>query len=113
VNFAVGYTGNVRDISHGVVLRSRITEMTREQRRLKTEIVSRERRIKRLEGQLVDARQGELARLDQRRQQLETQVQAEREAIKRATERLRELEQTGGRPTPKPQPPSTSPPETR
>lgn len=95
VNFAVGYTGNVRDISHGVVLRSRITELTREQRRLKTEIVSRERRIKRLEGQLVDARQGELARLDQRRQELETQVQAERDAIKRATERLRELEQTG------------------
>ena len=113
VNFAIGYTGNVRDISHGVVLRSRITELTREQRRLKTEIVSRERRIKRLEGQLVDARQGELARLDQRRQELETQVQAERDAIKRATERLRELEQTGGRPTPKPQPPSTSPPEAR
>ncbi|HUQ82370.1 MAG TPA: hypothetical protein VM076_14555 [Gemmatimonadaceae bacterium] len=108
VNFAIGYTGNVRDISHGVVLRSRITELTREQRRLKTEIVSRERRIKRLEGQLVDARQGELARLDQRRVQLETQVQAEREAIKRATDRLRELE-AGGRPTPKPQPPPTSP----
>jgi hypothetical protein len=109
VNFAIGYTGNVRDISHGVVLRSRITELTREQRRLKTEIVSRERRIKRLEGQLVDARQGELARLDQRRQQLETQVQAEREAIKRATDRLRELEQSGGRPVPK-SPPATTPP---
>lgn len=106
LNFAVGYTGNVRDISRGVVLRSRITEMTREQRRLKTEIASRERRIKRLEGQLVDARAGELARLDQRRQQLETEVQAERDAIKRATDRLKELEQTGGRPTPpKPQTP--------
>jgi hypothetical protein len=110
VNFAIGYTGNVRDISHGVVLRSRITEMTREQRRLKTEIASRERRIKRLEGQLVDARQGELARLDRRRQDLETQVQAEREAIKRATDRLRELEQSGGRPVPPKVPPPSTPP---
>jgi hypothetical protein len=92
-NVALGYTGNIRDVSHGVVLRSRITELTREQRRLRTEIASRERRIKRLEGQLADAREGELARLDSRRQQLELDVQAEREAIKRATERLKELEQ--------------------
>ena len=112
-NFSVGYSGNVRDISHGVVLRSRITEMTREQRRLRGEIASRERRINRLEGQLAEARQGELVRLDQRRQQLETQVQAEREAIRRATERLRELEQGSGRPpAPKP-PPGSKPPVER
>ena len=114
-NFAVGYTGNVRDISHGVVLRSRITEMTREQRRLRVEIASRERRIQRLEGQLVEARTGELARLDRRRQELETQVQAEREAIKRASDRLRELEQGGAKPAaPKPpQPPGSQPPSER
>ena len=29
-NIAIGYTGNVRDISHGVVLRSRVSELTRE-----------------------------------------------------------------------------------
>jgi hypothetical protein len=92
-NVALGYTGNIRDVSHGVVLRSRITELTREQRRLRTEIASRERRIKRLEGQLAGAREGELARLESRRQQLELDVQAEREAIKRATDRLKELEQ--------------------
>jgi hypothetical protein len=112
-NFAVGYSGNVRDISHGVVLRSRITEMTREQRRLRGEITSRERRIAKLEKQLVEARQGELARLDQRRQQLELEVQAEREAIKRATDRLRELEQSGGKPPatkPPTQPPTSQPP---
>ena len=103
-NVALGYTGNIRDVSHGVVLRSRITELTREQRRLRTEISSRERRIRRLETQLAGARQGELARLDSRRQQLELDVQAEREAIKRATDRLKELEQ--GKPAPvKPQTP--------
>jgi len=110
-NFSVGYSGNVRDISRGVVLRSRITELTREQGRLRAEVVSRERRIKRLEGELASARQGELARLESRRQQLETQVQAERDAIKRATDRLKELEQSGGRPpAAKPTTPPTSPP---
>jgi hypothetical protein len=88
LNFAIGYTGNVRDISRGVVLRSRITELSREQRRLRAEIASRERRIRSLEGQLVVAREGEIAQLERRRLQLETEVQAEREAIRRATERL-------------------------
>jgi hypothetical protein len=110
-NFSIGYSGNVRDISRGVVLRSRITELSREQGRLRAEVASRERRIKRLEGQLASARQGEIARLESRRQQLETEVQAERDAIKRATERLKALEQSGGRPPAvKPATPPTSPP---
>src|SRR5687768_12869410 len=114
-NFSVGYSGNVRDISRGVVLRSRITSLTREQGRLRAEVATRERRIRRLEGQLETARQGELARLDSRRQQLEAEVQAEREAIRRATERLKELERTGPRPVPpKPtQPPGSQPPGER
>jgi hypothetical protein len=115
-NFAIGYSGNFRDISHGVVLRSNISEMTREQQRLRTEIASRERRIQKLEGQLADARQGELAQLEKRRQQLELDLQAEREAIKRASDRLRELEQAGARPpAPKPptEPPASKPPEVR
>ena len=114
-NIAIGYTGNVRDISHGVVLRSRVSELTREQNRLRAEISSRERRIKSLEGQLVEAREGEIAQLERRRIQLETEVQAEREAIRRASERLRELEQ--GRPAQPPQkpvpPPATKPPVER
>jgi hypothetical protein len=112
-NFTLGYSGNVRDISHGVVLRSRITEMSREQHRLRGEIASRERRITKLEGELAQARSGELARMDQRRRELEQAVQAEREAIKRATDRLRELEQTGGKPPatkPPTQPPAARPP---
>ena len=112
-NFTLGYSGNVRDISHGVVLRARITEMSREQQRLRAEIASRERRITKLEGELAEARSGDLARMDRRRQELEQAVQAEREAIKRATERLRELEQGGVKPPPtKPptQPPAAKPP---
>jgi hypothetical protein len=109
VNFAIGYSGNVRDISRGVVLRSRITELTREQQRLRAEIGSRERRIRRLETELADARRGELARLEERRVQLEMEVQAERDAIRRASERLRELEQ-GGQVRPAPARPPTQPP---
>ena len=89
-----------------MVLRSRITEMTREQRRLKYEISSRERRIKHLQTELADARQGEIAQLERRRQQLELDLQAERDAIRRANERLKELEQGGG----KPAKPPTEPP---
>ena len=110
-NFALGYSGNIADISRGVVLRSRISDLTREQNRLRSEIASRERRIKSLEGQLAEAQQGELAQLERRRQQLEVEVQSEREAIKRATDRLRELEQSGGRPAAKPTPPTKPPTE--
>jgi len=112
LNIAIGYMGNVRDISHGVVLRSRITGLAREQTRLRAEIASRERRIRRLERNLAEARQGELAQLERRRAELELEVQAERDAIRRATERLRELERTGGaRPPARPtEPPPTKPP---
>ena len=112
-NFAIGYSGNVRDISNGVVLRSQITELSREQNRLRAEVASRERRIKDLEVELAAARVGELARLESRRIQLESEVQAEREAIRRATERLKALEQSGGKPpaTKPPTPPGSQPPK--
>jgi hypothetical protein len=112
-NFAIGYTGNFRDISNGVVLRSQITELSREQSRLRAEVASRERRIKALEVELAAARVGELARLESRRLQLEAEVQAEREAIRRATERLKAIEQSGGKPpgTKPPTPPGSQPPK--
>jgi hypothetical protein len=108
INFAVGYSGNVRDISHGVVLRSRITQMTREQQKLRYEIASRERRIHRMESQLADARQGQLGDLEKRRQQIEIDLQAERDAIKRASDRLKELEASGAKP-PASKPPAGNP----
>ena len=107
-NFSIGYTGNIRDISHGIVLRSQVADMTRESQRLRSEIASRERRIQDLEKQLADARTNDIARLEQQRRQLELDLQAEREAIRRANERLKELE--AGRAT---QPPAKKPPEGR
>lgn len=109
VNFTLGYSGNIIDISRGVILRTRITELTREMNRLRLEIVQRERRIAGLEITLRKAQAGELADIAKRRQELESQVQAERDAIRKAQERLEQLER-GGNPPPTTPPP---PPQTQ
>jgi hypothetical protein len=108
LNVSVGYSGNLVDISRGVILRTRITDLEREAQRLRAEVASRERRIQGLETALRQAQAGELAEIERRRQQLETQIQEEREAIRRATERLEQLER-GQRPPPA-TPPATNPP---
>jgi hypothetical protein len=107
-NVSVGYSGNIHDIAHGMVLRSQVADLTRESQQLRYEIASRERRIDQLQKDLADAQGSELARMEQRRQQLEQELQAERDAVKRANDRLKEIEQ--GRP---PQPPAKKPPEGR
>ena len=106
-NVSVGYSGNIIDISRGVLLRTRITELTREQQRLNAEIVARERRIKGLEVALRKAQAGELAGMAARRAELEKSVKEEREAIQRAEERLRSIQQNPSAPT---TPPATSNP---
>ncbi|MDQ3696613.1 MAG: hypothetical protein M3373_01105 [Gemmatimonadota bacterium] len=110
LNIALGYSGNIIDISRGVILRTRITELEREAQRLRAEITARERRISGLESALRRAQAGELAEIERRRQELEGQIQEERDAIRRATERLEQLER-GQRPppTPPPAPPPTPP----
>lgn len=110
LNVMLGYSGNVLDIARGVLLRTRITELTREQERLRLEIDARERRIRGLELALRRAQAGELADIARQRAQLESEVQAERDAIRRANERLRELET--GRPTTPPTTPPPTPPST-
>jgi len=102
VNVSLGYSANVFDIARGVVLRTRVGELEREQARLRAELESRERRVAKLEEDLRVAQAGELAEVAKQRQQLESQIQAEREAIKRAEERLRAL-QTPQQPPKKPQ----------
>jgi len=77
--------------------------------RLRLEITQRERRIAGLEVTLRKAQAGELADIAKRRQELESQVQAERDAIRKAQERLEQLERGGNPPA---TPPST-PPETQ
>jgi hypothetical protein len=103
MNVSLGYSGNIIDISRGVLLRTRISELEREQQRLRSEIASRERRIAALEVALRRAQAGELAEIARRRQELEQQIQEEREAIRRATERLEQLERQR-------QPPPANPP---
>ena len=109
-NVSLGYSGNIIGISRGVFLRSRITELTREQMRLQSEIAARQRRIEGLEVALRKAQAGELADIARRRQALEAELEQEREAIRRANERLRDLQ--AGRPpaTPPTTPPPSNPP---
>ena len=109
LNFRLGYSGNIMDISRGVILRSRITELTREQQRLRLEIAEREHRIAGLEVALRKAQAGELAEIAQRRQAMEQQIQQERDAINRAMQRLQQLQQ--GK-TPPPSNPPANPPAT-
>ena len=110
MNFALGYAGNIFDIARGVILRTRITDLTREQQRLRADIAARNRRIAGLEVTLRQAQAGELSDIARRRAELEGQINEDREAIRRATERLNDLER--GRPvTPPPaSPPPTQPP---
>lgn len=111
MNLSLGYNGNIIDISRGVLLRTRITDLTREQQRLRAEVAARERRIRGLEVSLRQAQAGELAEIARRRQELERQITEERDAIRRATERLQQLERNQRPPTPPPptRPPTTSP----
>ena len=115
LNVSLGYNGNIYDIARGVILRTRITDLTREQQRLRYEIASRERRIRGLEVALRRAQAGELAEMQRRREQLESDLNAEREEIRKANERLRQI-QEGRQPTTPPPattpPPSTTPPST-
>ncbi|HSJ65099.1 MAG TPA: hypothetical protein VK922_14500 [Gemmatimonadaceae bacterium] len=108
LNVSLGYSGNIIDISRGVLLRTRISELEREQQRLRSEIASRERRIAGLETALRRAQAGELAEIARRRQELEQQIQEEREAIRRATERLEQLERQRQPPPPANPPGSAS-----
>lgn len=100
-NFTLGYSGNIIDISRGVILRTRITSLTREMQRLRIEIAQRERRIAGLEDALRRAQAGELQNLEQRRREIETSVEQERRAIEEARRRLEQLERN--------QPPATPP----
>jgi hypothetical protein len=119
VNFSLGYSGNVFDVARGVILRTRITDLTREQQRLRTDIAERNRRIAGLEVALRRAQAGELSDIARRRAELEAQINSDREAIRRATERLNEIEAQRTRtpppttPPPPTQPPPTQPPPTQ
>ncbi|MEP6690488.1 MAG: hypothetical protein ABJD07_04990 [Gemmatimonadaceae bacterium] len=100
-NVTLGYTGNVYEIARGVILRARVDVLEREQRRLGLEIAQRNRRIAGLEVSLRQAQQGELATIAKRREELEAIISSEREQIRKAQERLDQI-QRGARPPEKP-----------
>jgi hypothetical protein len=108
-NMSVGYSGNLHDIAHGTILRARIGELEQEQLRLRAEISQRQHKIDELQVALQKAQGGELAEVAKRREQLDAQIQEEQEAIKRAEERLNQLQ---GVPAPATTPPpsTTTPP---
>jgi hypothetical protein len=108
MNVSLGYSGNLFAIAEGTLLRSRVAELQREQTRLHLELAKREERITGLEDQLRKAQAGELAEVAKRRQQLESEIQGERDAIQRAEDRLKALQQ--GQQKPPDKPPQSPPP---
>jgi len=107
VSVTLGYSANLYDIAHGSALRSHVAELQREQARLRAELSRREARVASLETQLRKAQAGELAEVAKRRQQLESEIQQERDAIQRAEDRLKALQQ--GQQPKKPDKPDTPP----
>jgi chromosome segregation ATPase len=76
---------------------------------LRAEIAQRQHRIDQLQLALQKAQGGELAEVAKRREQLQSQIQEEQDAIKRAEERLDQL-QGGSAPPTTPPPSPTTPP---
>lgn len=109
LNLSLGYRGNAVDISRGILLRTRISELTREQQQLRYEIAIRNRRIAGLQVALHDAQAGELATIQQRRDELQRQIDEERDAVRAAQERLDDLARRQGQTPPSSTPPSTTP----
>jgi hypothetical protein len=109
-NLSLGYSGNLHDIAHGTILRARIGELEQEQLRLRAQIAQRQHKIEELQVALQKAQGGELAEVAKRREQLDAQIQEEQEAIKRAEERLNQLQGETPASTPPPSPSTTTPP---
>lgn len=115
LNVSIGYHGNAMDIGRGILLRTRISALTREQQQLRFEIAERNRRIAGLQVALRDAQAGELANIQERKNQLQQQIDEERDAVRKAQERLDELSRRQGQTpstSPSTTPPSTTPPST-
>jgi hypothetical protein len=92
INFAVSYAGSFRDVGRGVFLRSEISQLEREQIALRSEVARRERRIKDLQVALQKLQGSALSDVERQRQDLEAQLKQEQDEIRRASERLKELQ---------------------
>jgi hypothetical protein len=95
-DIAFGYSGNFHDVINGHVLRTEIASLEREQEELRVEVTHRERMIAQLQTRLAQLQQSETGDVAKQRQQLEKELQAERDAIQKANDRLKQLQ--GGQP---------------
>jgi septal ring factor EnvC (AmiA/AmiB activator) len=91
-NVSFSYSGNFRDVAHGHWLRTQISQLEREQQLLKAEIAQREETVKRLQVRLGKLQNGDLGNADAERARLEQELEAERQAIQKANERLKQLQ---------------------
>jgi len=91
-NIAFGYNGNLADVAGGHLLRTQISALEREEQELRTDVNRRERVIAKLQGRLAQLEQGEQGDATRARQEIERQLQQERDAIERANARLRHLQ---------------------
>ena len=91
-NVSFSYNGNIRELAHGHVLRTEITQLEREQQLLRGEIVRRQQTIDRLQTRLGQLQQGVVGDTAKQRELIEQELEQEREAIKRANDRLKQLQ---------------------
>jgi hypothetical protein len=109
LNVVFSYAGNFLSIAHGVLLRSQISELEHERAVMRTEIARRERRIQQLQVTLNKLQGSALSDVDRQRQALESQLKDEQDAIRRANERLQQLQQGQQPPVVPPAPPPATP----
>ena len=91
--FSLGWQSNAMALLRGNVLQDRVAELERERQSLLAELGARQGRIALLELEIERYRAQNVLDLEQRRAQAETELRAEREALRRIEERLRRLEQ--------------------
>jgi hypothetical protein len=95
-DIALGYSGNFHDVINGHVLRTQITSLEREEQELRVQVSHRTRMIAQLQTRLALLQQSEFGDVAKQRDQLEKELQAERDAIQKANDRLKQLQ--GGQP---------------
>ncbi len=98
-NVMIGYNGSIPEIIRGSRQRAEAVELELEARRLRREIQQRELRMNELNAQMAKARTRADAEAKAQQAALEKALQQEREAAKRASDRLQQVK------------PGTKPPE--
>ncbi|MBX9927704.1 MAG: hypothetical protein K2X99_02220 [Gemmatimonadaceae bacterium] len=88
VGIVLGYNGNLADMWRGSQQRAEVTELELEARHLRREVAQREVRRRELERSIAKAQRAADQSAAAQRAALERQLEQEREAIKKASERL-------------------------